>query len=299
MNIGIQTQLKYQCLRWLIQPAVRWAVRNGLGYTQVSRAVKPVFLREAMELLKDQGRQPIDSALALTSGLHRADLQRIRAQWEDRSNEDLLKDGNEAIPLAHQVLANWVVLGLPGTLPFKTPEESVVLGPDGQPTQLLSFADLVRATPKVASQGFSAQLMLQDMVHQGLLAKDKDQVTLRPLGEHEQDSEYQQSMRNLADAQRDLLATGLRNLSVPASERFVEQSLHIDGLKPESVQAFHDQAQQRWCGLLQELLPLAQESSDRDEPQGGNMRLRLGAYFHAEPQSKASVPVIKGGASPG
>ena len=82
MNIGAKTQLKYQCLRWLVQPAVRWAVRNGLGYAQVSRAIKPVFLREALDLLVDQDRQPSDSALALTSGLHRADIQRRPCCWK-------------------------------------------------------------------------------------------------------------------------------------------------------------------------------------------------------------------------
>lgn len=268
-------------LRWLVRPVVRWAVRHGLDYTQCVRLMKPLFLHEAQALLQEQSRKSTDSALVLTSGLHRMDIQRIKDEgdWPDSQAE-------VSISLPQQVLANWVMSGLPQSIPFKTSKSEMGLTEEGESKEVVSFCDLIRLTPKVAAQGLSARLLLQDMCLKGTVTVARGMVTLEPMGQHQSTPESEQGLQDLSAALNDLMASGLHNLHSEPDLRFLEQSILANGLWPESVQRLHDQAQDAWQKTVSALLPEAKAASDHDEPQGGHMRIRVGTYFYAEQMPK-------------
>jgi hypothetical protein len=255
----------------LLRPLVRWAVCRGLGHGVVARWLKPVFLQEAQRALRQQGLEATDSALALAAGLHRGDIQQLRTRQNSGSSND------SVIPITHQILANWVLEGLPAMVPFKSTASN-----DNQSHGMVSFSDLVQRTSKAASQGFSARLLLQDMVRQGLVSElPNDQIQIQAFG-HSQAGQSQ-SLQHLSQAVHDLLSAGLYNIKSSGPDRFLEQSLEVDGLHTASVTQLHDLATQQWHGILQTLLPTAKKLSDADEPQGGNQRMRLGIYVYAEP----------------
>ncbi len=258
---------------------MRWSVSRGYGYRQFTRLLKPIFLKEAEKLLTRQSRSHTDSALALVSGLHRTDLQK----WQHhRQTNGAHPEHDHEIPLADQVLANWMLARLPATIPCKS-SSSAASPATSSNTGPVSFSDLIQLTPKVASHGFSAQLILQDMVHRGLVTESKGMVTLQTDAITGSGAEaVDHAMHHLGAAQQALLATGLRNIELPSEQRFLEQSIEVDGLHPPSIQTFHDAAQRQWRDALAQLLPLARQLSDQDEAQSGQYRLRLGIYFYAD-----------------
>jgi hypothetical protein len=261
----------------LMRPVVRWAVRRGLGHAVISRWLKPIFLQEAQQALQAQAAEPTDSALALAAGLHRGDIHQLQSQQQTT--------GDIAIPVTHQVLANWLLVGLPAVIPFKSTSLPVMGGPSAR-----SFVELVHRTPKAASQGFSASLILHDMVRQGLVTElPNGDIHLQAFG-HAPRADASFAVRHLSEAAHDLLSAGLHNLEVSDADRFLEQSLEVDGLHQNSVDQLHELAVQQWQSVLQALLPSARACSDRDEPQGGRHRLRLGVYFYADSLSESSHP---------
>lgn len=262
----------------LMRPVVRWAVRRGVGHAVISRWLKQIFLQEAQESLLAQGRALTDSALALAAGLHRADIHQLQSEHQFTA-------ADMTIPVTHQVLANWLLADLPAVIPFKSTSLSAM----GQ-RSARSFVDLVQRTPKAASQGFSAGLILQDMARQGLVTElPSGNIHLQAFGHAPRASEHQ-AVKHLSKAAHALISAGLHNLQASESDRFLEQSLEVDGLHPDSVDQLHDLAAQQWQHLLQAVLPSAHTFSELDEPQGGTHRLRLGIYFYAEspPESNSS-----------
>lgn len=163
----------------LMRPVVRWAVGRGLGYAAVSRWLKPLFLQEARRALELGGIESTDSALALTAGLHRGDVHQLGAQPAEQLPLAT------SLPVTHQVLANWLLWGLPEVMPFKSPYSQALRG-----RMPRSFVHLVQRTPKAASLGFSASLILQDMLRLGLVsALPGDRIQLLVLGHGPQTDE--------------------------------------------------------------------------------------------------------------
>ena len=263
-----------------MRPLVRWAVQHGIGHAVFSRWLKPLFLQEARRALMHKGLDPTDSALALAAGLHRGDIHLLDAQHAE------LQPQPASIPVTHQVLANWALWGLPGTIPFKSPNS-----PDLPELAPASFVSLVQRTPKAASQGFSASLILQDMERQGLvISLPDDTIQLQAFG-HWPHTDQKVALHHIGGAVQDLLSAGLHNVQALAEERFLEQSLEVDGLHPSSVDQLHDEATRLWQQALQNLLPTANAFSAGDEPQGGKHRMRLGIYFYAEPMTPEDAPL--------
>lgn len=261
----------------LMRPVVRWAVVHGVGHAVVSRWIKRLFLQEAQASLRSQGRSISDSALALAAGLHRADIHKLQSQIADEIVYEV------TIPVTRQILAAWALAGLPATIPFKSGSLS---DPADDPK---TFTDLVQRTPKAASQSFSASLILQDMQRQGLVKDSAGQVTLTHFSV-DQPQGRRQAMAYLSQAGHDFMSAGLHNLQVPESAQFLEQSLEVDGLFPDSVDELHKQATQLWAQMLQTLLSQATALSEQDEPLGGKQRMRLGIYFYTkEPPTEADA----------
>lgn len=271
----------------MCEPVVRWAVKMGFGHKQFTRLLKPIFLKEAEKLLAQQGRTLSDSALSLAAGLHRADVQKWQQHGPDM--ESALIELDNAISLGDQVLANWTMAKLPASIPYRSRQTDNPTRISGKQPPV-SFCDLIELTPKVASHGFSAHLLLQDMISRGLITEDKGQINLNTQATTTSGMQAaDRAMQHLCAAQQDLLATGLRNIQSPAEHRFLEESIEIDGLHTRSVTTFHDEAHQQWRAALSKLLPLGRQLSDQDEPQGGQQRLRLGIYFYSEEGPVAPV----------
>lgn len=261
MNPPYQPGLK--TLQTLLTPIVRWAVRLGVGYGSFSRMLKPVFFEAAQQELSRQGVRHSDSALSFVSGLHKGDILAFLSNGGPVAEDNV--DVNRINP-ATQVVARWVISGLPRELPLKGEK---------------SFDSLVRETQSDRGTVWSTRLILQDLERRKLVADDGRKVRLlNDVGLPNIDS--QEGVVHFVGAVSDHMQASLNNLSGATETRYLEQSLVADGLFPESVKAIHELARQSWTEVLHTVGAKAVECSDRDEPAGGDQRLRLGVYFYAE-----------------
>lgn len=260
-----QNQPGFKTLQTLLAPIVRWAVRLGIGHGQFSRMLKPLFLEAAHQELSRQGVRHSDSALSFISGLHRGDVSAFLSGNPEEAVADE-KHPVYRINPANQVIARWLIRGLPAELPLK--------GPD-------SFDQLVRETQSDRGAIWSTRLILQDLERRGLVADDARKVRLlSEVGLPDIDSEA--GVSHFVGAIRDHIEACLANLVSEDGSRFLEQSLVVDGLYPKSVEALHNMSREWWRNALSDLGAKAIEHSEADEPQGGNHRLRLGIYFFSE-----------------
>lgn len=257
-------------LKVLLAPIVGWAVRLGVGYGSFSRMLKPLFFEAAQQELSRQGVRHSDSALNFVSGLHKGDIQAFLSA--DGNQQDDGEDVNRINP-ATQVVARWVISGLPRELPLKG--ES-------------SFDALVRESQKDRGTVWSTRLILQDLERRKLVADDGRKVRLlSDVGLPNIDSE--EGVVHFVGAVSDHIQASLNNMASDSEPRYLEQSLVADGLFPTSVQAIHDLACTSWSDLIQKVGAKAIECSDHDEPSGGDRRLRLGVYFYTEKVAPSPV----------
>lgn len=256
-------------LRVLLTPIVNWAVRLGVGYSSFSRMLKPMFFEAAQQELSRQGVRHSDSALSFVSGLHKGDILAFL------SGETAKGEGGEdvnRINPATQVIARWVISGLPSELPIKGEN---------------SFDSLVRDSQSDRGTVWSTRLILQDLERRKLVADDGRKVRLlSDVGLPNIDS--QEGVVHFVGAISDHMQASLNNLASEGEPRYLEQSLVADGLFPTSVQAIHELARQGWADVLQTVGAKAVACSDRDEPAGGDRRLRFGVYFFTEKASPST-----------
>ncbi len=267
--------LGYQSLQALVLPIVRWCVRLGIGYGQFSRIVKPLFFAAAQQEINEKKLKPTGAAFGLISGLSKNDIDAFKV-----ANNALVAERDfqlfEEINPASQVVARWVALGLPKRLPFKGGKES--------------FFELTKVIQsRFTTPGLSTRLLLQDLVRRGLVKVDAQIVELiSEIGLPNLDT--QESVVHVTGAVRDHMLTCLSNLEIGSSPKYLEQCLSADGLSAESVETIHAMSRVWWMQALRAIGPEAISLSERDEPNGGHQRLRLGVYFYTEDASNTSQP---------
>ena len=257
--------LGIKAVRLLLAPVVRWSIRFGIGHGHFSRLAKPLFYEAAENELLRRGLKCNDSSLSLTSGLHKGDIAALRQAQPDEQPIP------SRIQPADQVIARWLVLGWPRQIPLR--------GHAGQ-----SFDGLVKACHKDGASALSTRLILQDLIRRGMLREqDGDVHLLDEVGEQDADGLFR-----FVTAVCDHMETCLHNFESLGVPRLLEQSLEADGLHAPSVEHLHVLARQWWQKAVRSIGSEAIAHCERDEPIGGDHRLRLGVYFYSAPASPPS-----------
>jgi hypothetical protein len=267
----------------LLEPLVRLLIANGVTYPQLVAALKPVFLRAARTELSESDKRISDSAISIMSGVHRKDVRALTAERRSPAPSRVLS-------LVDEVLARWLgdpryvaEDGMPRALPLRNGNEK------DEP----SFEQLTRSV----SRDFHSRAMLEEMLRLGVVDVADDVVRLRPeraLASHE----FSEAVLAVARNIRDHLAATERNLAaLQTRDRspFLEQSVSANDLDPESVRALQDLARRVWESAVRRVNTLAADSAGRDRQAGDQaLRVRLGIYFYAQPES----PLIRNGDLP-
>ena len=81
----------------------------------------------------------------------------------------------------------------------------------------------------------------------------------------------------------------MSNLTTSAP-KFLEQSIYADGLTLESIERLHVAARQAWARAFESIVTEARDRVGQDSASDGEMRMRFGVYFYAEPDS----PLVAG-----
>jgi hypothetical protein len=261
-----------KALQLLMAPIVRWCVRIGVGHGQFIRIVKPLFYEAALEEIKRNGLKCSDSAISLASGLHKGDITLFH-QSADAGVPEPINDYAahiERINPASQVIARWIALRLPNKVPIRG--------------SMASFDGLVKACQQAGAPFLSTKLILQDLTRRRLVEVLNDEVhLLSEIGIPDIDGE--DAVVHFVGAVRDHIEACLANLEPGKTPKYLEESLQADGLYPKSATTLSALARQWWLKALQSITAQAIALSEKDEPDGGNQRVRFGVYFYTHPMT--------------
>ncbi len=249
----------------VMQSLATWLVRSGVGYGEFTAALKPVFLKAAVAEAERTGVRPTDSALSLLSGLHRKD---VRALTPTLAEPDPTARLGKPTP-ASQVATRWLTGDLPETLPVAGAAPS--------------FEALARAV----STDMHPRSVLQELIRLGVAEEADGAVTLRRTA-FVPDAYHEETRGLVAGSVADHLAAGVHNLTSGDSRQFLEQSVFADGLSAESARELELLATSLWRGVLEAMVKAATPLCEKDEPAGGNQRIRLGMFCYSAPMEGAT-----------
>ena len=249
----------------MLQPLVVWLLRSGVGYTELTAALKPVFLEAARAELARIGGKQTDSAVSLLSGVHRKD---VRAFGQTARAVDVRAQLGKPTP-ASQVMTRWLASDWPDSLPFSGLERS--------------FEALARAV----SKDMHPRALLLELVRLGVVLEEEGQVRLCRQAFVPNPS-LEESRRLLAGSVADHIEAGVHNLSASDGKTYLEQSVFADGLSPASVQQLEQLANSLWRDVLAAMVQAAVPLCERDEPAGGNQRIRLGMFCLSAPMEPSA-----------
>jgi hypothetical protein len=266
----------------VVAPLVRWLIRHGVTFPEFSSSLKRVFLEQARAELtlvaKDKAAKPItDSALSLMSGVHRRDIREFRL-----ADQAAIK----AVPVASY--ANTDSYGVAAPVFARWLSDPLYLESNQTPRALpragdLSFDALVASvTSDVRPRAVLDQLLRFDLVE-----FDGNLLRVKSKGFVPRDG-LEPMSASLASNLQDHIAAAVGNLESDAN--MLEQAVFVDQISAQSVHQMHLLAAQTWQINHRQLMQLAQERFDLDNPSNAapatastpRFRARVGIYFYSQ-----------------
>lgn len=252
----------------VLEPLVRWLLRNGVRYGALATALKPLFVTVARTELAESEAKITDSALSVMSGVHRKDVRQLAGGTQGASAAAALSPTP-----ASQLFTRWVT-------------DSRFREADGSPRRLprTGTAPSFETLAREVCTDVHPRTLLEELVRLGLATLQGDEVVLQS------DSFVPAPGRNeaaalLAANVADHLAAAVHNLTRPAP-RFLEQSVYADGLSLASVEALGKLARELWKGDFERMVAEATQKVQHDDaldPALAAMRMRFGVYYFYEP----------------
>jgi Family of unknown function (DUF6502) len=256
----------------VLEPLARLLVAKGVGYTQLTQALKPVFMEAARAELRAVEGKETDAAISLLSGVHRKDVRSYEALRETLG-QSKPPTPNRALSVAEQVFTRWTTdaayrdeQGKAASLPL--------LGPAP------SFDSLVNAV----SKDFSRRTVLDELLRLGLVDEASDLVL--PLAQGMAPTKgFNELTQYLATNVHDHLAAAAANVrAVSAGEKapFLEHSMYANGLSEASVAQLLQLAKTLWQPAFGQMVDAARQRYALDEANHEGERMRFGVYFYSE-----------------
>jgi len=262
----------------LMAPVVLWLLRHGVAYPAFAEMLKPVFLAAARDELERGRTQPTQSALSLLSGVHRRDVREL-------TEAGAAARSTPRPALSSQVLTRWLTdkryrdaAGAPRALPRTGSGRS--------------FETLCREL----SNDLHPRTVLDELIRLGHVEVDGERVVA--LVDSFVPAPRLDEMNTLfTTAAADHIAAAVANITLDAP-KFLEQSVYADGLTPESIDKLQQVAREAWMQAFESMVVNARKRTERDYESDGNLRMRFGAYFYAEPVPDAPAAPKPAGKAP-
>ncbi len=254
----------------LLKPLVRLLLRNGVAYPAFAAALKRVFLEAAQAELRGEGKALTDSAVSLLSGVHRRD---VRGLTRDANPDS--RSASTPMNMASQVVARWL-----GDPQYLTADGQTRTLPRTEPGT--GFDALVAGI----SSDIRPRAVLDELVRLGL-AQDSDAgIRLLEPGFVPRQG-FAEMAQLLQDNLHDHLAAASENLQ--GDSNFLEQSIFVDQLTPQSAQRLHAVSAKAWRQAFRTVMQEAAARFDHDQQharaQDRTERARFGSYFYTRPEN--------------
>ncbi len=250
----------------VLQPLVRLLICNGVTYTVLIAALKPLFVQAAQAELAASDKAATDSAVTLLSGVHRRDVRNLT-----RLAESAARPAYGPISVASQVVARWM-------------SDSRFLDGNGNPAKLpkgkseTSFDVLASAV----SNDVRPRALLDELVRLGVVREADTEVELLAQGFVPR-AGYGEMARQFSDNLADHVAAASANLQ--DDKGYLEQALFVDEISEASAHELHKVSAQLWRDGFKTWMREAQARVDFDlantPVSQRTHRARFGSYFYS------------------
>jgi hypothetical protein len=264
-----------------LAPLIRLWLSNGIGFTEISKALRSGFIDLAEQELETHHRKATDAAVSLLSGVHRKE---VKSHRNDRHATTTQTESDKELSYAEQVFTKWST-------------DAAYLTTEGKPASLAlggpapSFETLVSAI----TRDFSKRTVLDELLRLGLVSEADEMVT--PLSEGMvPKSGVIDLAKYFHQHVRDHLAAGAANLLAVSKEEkapFLEHSMYVNGISDASIEMLSHLAKTQWKQVFDASVNAAQQRYNIDQQHEHRGRLRFGVYIFSEPSrpdTTASAP---------
>lgn len=244
----------------VMQELARWLIKSGVGYTEFSAVLKPVFYNEAIREIERLNQKKTDSSISLLAGLNRRDISTLR-----QNNDDVhqiihhFTEPASAVSVPARVVGMWVNEDLPQSIPVSGHK--------------ISFENLVK---QVSTEKHPRSILLE-LKRIGIVKEENDVVTLQANSftpSPKNDELKQLFVANIADH----MAAGIHNI-VEKKSKFLEQAVFADELTLKSIQQLKQTSTNLWSEMSKQILAEAIECCKADEGrEDAVLNFRLGIF---------------------
>jgi hypothetical protein len=271
----------------VLQPLVHLLLEHGVTYPQMAETLKRVFIATAEKEGARPGRHVTDSRLAITTGIQRKDIKRLR-DAADQPTAHTRAEPRQSI--AAVVFTKWLT-------------DRNYCDQDGRPLLLprqgseRSFEALVKSI----SKDVHPRTVLNELTRLQMAQVEDDQVRLNA-DAFVPNPDFEQMLSYLGANLHDHAAAATHNV-LGGAPPYLEQSIYSDAVDAAAIGDLIAMARGEWGRVLKTVVPeIARHELIDPEPappgpdgKSGvpSVRIRLGMYFFAEPEG----PPVKTAAS--
>lgn len=281
MNKGIKKSASedkalLSALKTILKPMVRLLIRQNITYVGLQGLLKQIYIKVADESFQLDGKRQTDSRISLLTGVHRADVKKIR-----NNNAEQLTTKEIKASLSAQIMSIWTGY-------------QAYLNPDGKPKPLYktnndgipSFEQLVLSV----SKDKHPRSFLDDWLNQGIVeclqVEDKEMIVLSEKG-YIPEADYEEKLFFAGKNIGDHFSVVVNNLENTKPAMF-DRAVYYQELTKESVKELEALSKSKMTAALVEINQRASELQEKDSTlKKANHCMHVGAYFyHKNPKSK-------------
>jgi len=265
-----------KAVRKMLKPLVRLLIQQNITFVGLQNLLKRTYIEVAEESFCLKNKKLTDSRISLLTGIHRADVKRIRHEAPGQLTEKEIKAG-----LSAQMIAKWT--GDPDYLdPQQRPKPLLKSASTENPQA--NFEDLVLSV----SKDKHPRSLMDEWLNQGIIEikieQNQERIFLNEKG-YVPEADFEEKLffagKNIGE-HLEVIANNLSNNTPPLFDRAV----YYDHLTQQSLNELETLAKEK---LLQALMDINQKANRLQTAEKANAEashsFHLGAYFnkHQEP----------------
>lgn len=244
--ISHNTEITLEHVLKIMEELTQWLVRSGIGHTDFSAALRPLFYNEALLELERIQQKKTDSSISLLAGLNRRDVSLIRQQMPDRNHHPIShQQSTNTMNVPARVVGLWLGQKLPKKIPFTGSK--------------LSFEQLV----KHISTEKHPRSILSELKRLGIVEEIDNHIILCA-DSFTPDPEADEIKQIFVSNVKNHLAAGIHNI-LEKDDKFLEQTITANELTEKSVRELRALSVNLWAEMSQKILEKAVDCCNQDE----------------------------------
>jgi hypothetical protein len=272
-------QFLLDMVRRTLTPIVRLLLHFGISYPVCAELLKRVFVQTAEREFTLADREQTASRLALLTGIHRQEINRLRETLA-AENEAPIEKTSTAAALSPRLLTAWTqsarftdAAGAPLLL-----YRSTVLG---EP----SFEELVASV----SKDIRPRAVLDEWLRLGIVSITEAGLLQLNVEVFVPNASLPAKAEVIGNILHDHISASVHNLR-GVGEPFYDRRVRVDGLTPEALVELRAEFRRRGEVFMRELTALADRAA-AGEAEGPTHRMSIGLFEFDEREQHATKPL--------